>query len=158
MQIQDLTVRYPGSYHDARIFRLSGLDIRLERGDIRGLILGDSGYLCEPYLLTPVLNPTTPAERRYNEAHKGTRNIVERAIGVWKQRFRCLLRGLGLKVQNTAGVIGATSVLHNIARTANDPLPEEEIENFENDDDPPFMGNQGPGLVARRQFIERHFL
>lgn len=106
----------------------------LEQGHIRGIILGDSGYPCEPYSFTLVVNPTTPAERRYNDAHRGTRNTVERGIGIWKRRFRCLSRGRGLKLKNTAAVICATSALHNIARANNDPLPEEENENNKNDD------------------------
>ncbi|KAK7861697.1 hypothetical protein R5R35_010919 [Gryllus longicercus] len=40
LEIQDITVRYPGSFHDARIFRLSGLDIPFERGKIHRIILG----------------------------------------------------------------------------------------------------------------------
>ncbi|GLH13529.1 Uncharacterized protein GBIM_18076 [Gryllus bimaculatus] len=62
IDIQAITVRYPGSFHDARIFQLSGLSIPLEEGCIRCVILGDSGYPCETYLLTPMLNPTTLSE------------------------------------------------------------------------------------------------
>jgi hypothetical protein len=33
------------------------------------LKLADSGYPCRPYLMTPLLNPQTQPERRYNVSH-----------------------------------------------------------------------------------------
>lgn len=45
-------------------------------------------YPQRDYLMTPFLNPSTPAEAAYNAAHISTRCTIERAIGVLKQRFR----------------------------------------------------------------------
>jgi hypothetical protein len=33
-----------------------------------GYLVGDSGYLCCHYLLTPVINPANAPQRKYNEA------------------------------------------------------------------------------------------
>ena len=35
-------------------------------------LLSGSGYPCRPYLMTPLLNPQTRPERRYNVSHANT--------------------------------------------------------------------------------------
>ncbi|CAG9128856.1 unnamed protein product [Plutella xylostella] len=115
LRITDIVARWRGSTHDARIFNESSIKDRFEHNAMNGRLLGDSGYACTPYLFTPVPNPRTPQEERYNEAQIATRNTVERCFGVWKQRFRCLLHGLPISLQNGKVVIMALAVLHNIA-------------------------------------------
>ncbi|KAJ8913802.1 hypothetical protein NQ315_002708 [Exocentrus adspersus] len=94
-------------------------------------ILGDNGYACRNYLLTPVLNPTTRAERNYNGAHRSTRNIVERCFGVWKGRFLCLRKGISTKLETAVVCICAAAVLHNLRRR--EDWLENVIEEEEND-------------------------
>lgn len=53
----DIVVRHPGSNHDSVIFDRSALRVRMETGNIPGLLIGDNGYACRHYLLTPVLQP-----------------------------------------------------------------------------------------------------
>jgi hypothetical protein len=92
-------------------------------------LLGDSGYACMPYLLTPVPNPTSRAELNFNRAQISTRNTVERQYGVWKRRFPVL--DLGIRspyMLNIQAIITATAVLHNIALNHGNPEPADDAE------------------------------
>ncbi|XP_029452640.1 putative nuclease HARBI1 [Rhinatrema bivittatum] len=88
LQILHVVVKFPGSCHDAYILTLSALGTQFPEGKYgEGWLLGDGGYGCKPWLLTPLQSPCTAAEKRYNEAHGSTRNVIERTFGVLKGRF-----------------------------------------------------------------------
>lgn len=124
LQIRDIVARWPGSVHDSTIFNSSALRAQFEAGEfLHGWLLGDSGYACKDYLLTPVLNPATQAEERYNISHIQTRNLIERTFGVWKRRFPCLSMGLRMKPEKAVNIIVAAAVLHNLAINLNDTVP-----------------------------------
>ena len=55
LYIMDLVARWAGSVHDSRIFHESRLKQRYLNGELHGWLLGDSGYPCLPFLMTPVL-------------------------------------------------------------------------------------------------------
>ncbi|KAJ1138794.1 hypothetical protein NDU88_005175 [Pleurodeles waltl] len=72
--ILQVNAMFPGSVHDAYILRNSSIpDMmgQLQRHCV--WLLGDSGYPNLSWLLTPVRNPRTRAEERYNDAHGRTR-------------------------------------------------------------------------------------
>lgn len=117
LKIRNIIARWPGSVHDSTIFNNSPLCAELENGLYQNFyLLGDSGYFCKSFLLTPILNPQTIGEENYNKSHITTRNTVERCIGVWKRRFPCIHKGITLRKMDTIlKVIVATAVLHNIA-------------------------------------------
>ena len=70
MIIRDIDAKWGGSTHDAFMFTASNMATRLQRGDFgNNWLLGDSGYGCKPYLLTPLLNTQSHAERRYNRPY-----------------------------------------------------------------------------------------
>ncbi|XP_069689657.1 putative nuclease HARBI1 [Periplaneta americana] len=155
-QFLDIVSSWAGSEHDSRIFQNSRLYVRYVQGEFTGCLLGDAGYSCQRILLTPLLNPVTPADHRYNRAHKRTRCVVERMFGVWKKRFPCLSVGLRNKLENAPNIIVACAVLHNLSLEINDNLPE---------DDPDIMilpyepvpvappVQQPGGLAFRRELI-----
>lgn len=61
--------RWPGSVHDSRILRESGLWNNLNDGHFlpgEHYLLGDSGYPCKRWLLTPYLNPQPGSQSEYN--------------------------------------------------------------------------------------------
>ena len=68
LRIRDIVAHWRGSTHDSRIFREIRIRQRFEAGEFCGRLLGDSGYPCTPYLVTPLLNPHTQKEENYNRA------------------------------------------------------------------------------------------
>lgn len=103
---------------------------------------GDSGYLLESWLITPIGNLNTDDEIRFNTVHSAARSIVERAIGVLKGRWRCLCKQRMLHYKPTVCVkiINACVALHNICLAFNDGLPQEDII-YEPDVSPPGLQN-----------------
>ena len=55
-----------------------------------------------------------PKKALFNKKHCSTRNVIERAFGVLKNRWRCLLDTLELDLKNIPSIIAACFVLHNI--------------------------------------------
>ncbi|GLV46515.1 hypothetical protein CBL_20844 [Carabus blaptoides fortunei] len=80
---------------------------------IHGLLLGDGGYPCRSFLLTPI----THAAKRYNASHISTRGTVERCFGHWKAMFRSLQIGLNISLDTA---IAATAVIYNIKKDCDD--------------------------------------
>lgn len=116
LRVLNCVARWPGSTHDSRILLNSQIHDAFERGELQGVLLGDSGYPLKPWLLTPFLNPVTAAQTLYNTAHAKTRNVIERCFGVLKRRFHCLHGELKMKPERVSNIICACVVLHNLAR------------------------------------------
>ncbi|XP_033103982.1 putative nuclease HARBI1 [Anneissia japonica] len=127
MKFINAVIRWPGATHNSRIFPNSELCATFERGEVDGHLIGDKGYALRSFLLTPYFNPNTPEQRRYNRIHAVTRSIIERTIGFWKRRFRCMQEENPTSPQRICSVNAATMVLHNISRDLKLPDIDEEI-------------------------------
>ena len=158
LRIVDIVCRWPGSVHDARIFENSIIKHNLATRILDGIILGDSGYPCNNYILTPVLRPRREEERRYNASHIRTRNSVERCFGVLKRRFLCLEGKLRYSENFCCKIILACAILHNFA-IENDGIDfENEFENeLAPDEVNDIPNNNQHGNAYRTIFINRHF-
>lgn len=116
MRFIDIVARWPGSQHDSMIFDESLLKARFVRGDFKnGRLLGDAGYPNNTFILTPLRNPESVAEKTYNDSHILIRNLIERAFGVAKRRFPALSVGLQISLKLTLEVIVVCFLLHNMA-------------------------------------------
>ena len=100
-ELTNVVAKWPGSTHDARILRESTIAEEFETGMHRGLLLGDSGYPSKNWFMVPFLHPRNRADERYNVAHKRTRSIVQRTIGIWKRRFACLSQKIHMRPTRT---------------------------------------------------------
>ncbi|XP_070377009.1 putative nuclease HARBI1, partial [Dermacentor albipictus] len=124
LQFYDVVASWPGSAHDSRIFDSSRARVLYETGVVPGILLGDIGYACRPYLMTPLKDPDQGSpEYRYNNSQAKTRNSVERVFGIWKRRFPCLQMKLQVQTNTTLVVITACAALHNLSRILRDPCP-----------------------------------
>jgi len=121
--ISDVVARWPGSVHDSTIFDHRFLRAQLETSPSHGYLVGDGGYACRRYLITPLTNPATDAEKAYNAAQISARNCIERTNGRLKRRFPAVKYGLRLRSDHILPVIVATVVLHNIAAVLGDEEP-----------------------------------
>jgi len=131
LHFMNIVAKYPGSAHDSFIWHNCALYQYMKQQSIeqQRWLLGDSGYPLSPFLMTPIANPTTAAEVRYNKKHSQTRNTVERAFGLLKMRFRCLHQTGGClqsPPQRCAQIITACAVLHNLCIRNSVPAPDDD--------------------------------
>ncbi|KAI5754193.1 hypothetical protein M8J77_006645 [Diaphorina citri] len=161
MEFFDLICRWPGSAHDSRMFNASSVKLRFDNDELPGYLLGDSGYAQTRKMYTPFPDPANPQEEAYNRAQKTTRNLIERAFGVWKRKFPILKRALQNKLPNSINIIIASAILHNMTRQDNamyEPQEEEEEEERgeeEEDVDHPRVDPNGADI--RRRFAQQFF-
>lgn len=127
----DINVGWPGKVHDARVFANSSL---FERGqshtlfprimerfegvDVPVVILGDAAYPLLPWLMKPYPEnqQTTPAQTTFNNRLSKARMAVERAFGLLKGRWRCLMKRCDCRIDNINTIISACCVLHNFCQ------------------------------------------
>lgn len=130
MRFLSVNARYPGSTHDSLIWRASMVNsfmrrICVEMGERwRYYMLADNGYPLQRWLLKPYDSPSTPNAKLYNKNHRKLRSLVERAIGLLKARFRCLLleRKLRYDPLMAGYIIYSCTVLHNFLIGNNYPV------------------------------------
>lgn len=153
----NIVARWPGSTHDSFIFTDSTIGQQLtgqHRSVDDGILLGDSGYACKPFLMTPYPNPVTNQQEDFNKAHTRTRVAIEQAFGWWKRRFHLLHSEIRMKPEKACLLIGACAVLHNFAIIRREP----QLDHAVADDQPDPICYRGPedGKVVR-DYICRTF-
>ncbi|KAJ7331748.1 hypothetical protein JRQ81_013928 [Phrynocephalus forsythii] len=125
--------------HDAHVFRSSKLYMRMKQGtlvpgnpmfhytgvSIPPLILGDGVYPLCNWLMKPYAVPRNEIEKHYNKVFNRTRNIVERAFGWLKARFRRLSVRMEAHIQNLNSIVTSAVILHNICERKKHAIPEE---------------------------------
>lgn len=162
IKITNVEARYPGSFHDSRIWALSRVSNIMEQiyrtyPEERIFLMGDSGYPLRPWLMTPFTNVQEgTAEERFNNHFKFIRSIIERCNGLLKMRFRCLskYRVLHYTPAKAVEIVVACSVLHNICVGNNIELIENNEPDIVNVNIEPLhhvIGVNNPDLEAARE-------
>ena len=96
--LQIINCGFPGSVHDGRVFRNSGIwhvkmqTKRMCSFQMELFLLGDAAYPCIDWFVTPFKdNGNLSQEKSFNSIHHSqTRVHIERAFGLSKDRFRKL--------------------------------------------------------------------
>ncbi|CAG2229820.1 HARBI1 [Mytilus edulis] len=161
MKFMNIVAKWPGATHDAFIWANSNISEMFENRTIgHGWLLGDSGYPLRPWLLTPVLNPGTRQQQRYNEAHMQTRSMVERSFGLLKSRFRCIDTSGGTLLytpKRCCDIVIAVVVLHNMCIIHRIPLPADNFEDRGRLGRQHYNGNLNDGAAVRQRLINGRF-
>jgi nuclease HARBI1 len=167
LKIMAVDARWGGSVHDQTIFDNSAAKYEISRNPLfrTGFLVGDGGYGCQKYLLTPLVtrSVTTAAQKRYQKAQISTRNPIERCNGVLKRRFPALSTGLRINLSLGVVTVVACCVLHNIAIELNDSAEVfqevfDEIDNNDVNEAENFqLPNSNNGSAMRDSLIQGYF-
>ena len=155
----NIVAKWPGCTHDSHIFKSSEVGRHLIGTSLDdGILLGDSGYACAPYLMTPYPNPATASEEHYNRAHKVTRCLIERTFGLLKRRFHVVHSEIRMAPDRVCTIIVACSVLHNIAIYFREPDLDDASESDRNlaDIQDHYHGSES-GQAVRRHITNSFF-
>ncbi|ODN05798.1 putative nuclease HARBI1 [Orchesella cincta] len=122
-RIRNLTVGYPGSVHDARVFANSSIATSHNYFDEGEWIAGDSAYANTKFLVTPFKSNTAGVDdqrrKQFNRYFSGFRVNIECCFGSLKEIFQSL-KGLRVRVDKKNGHrlacnwITACCVLYNM--------------------------------------------
>lgn len=130
---RDVYAGWPGCTHDARVFRNSSLSDRAENGRIFGcnkFLIADSAYPVKPYLIPPFKDNghLSNLQKKFNKVISSARQVVERAFGLLKGRFRRLREVTSHEPSAIVGIIVCGCILHNLTI-----INHEDIEKFIDD-------------------------
>lgn len=151
--ISNVVAKWPGSVHDSRIFRASEIYQCLSQGEFSGVLLGDRGYGCQPFLLTPFTDPQE-AQQAYNHAHARTRARFEMTFGLLKARFHCLHK-LRVNPVRACDITVACAVLHNVACLRKERAPR--VPPAMDWDNPAIFPDDDSGRLLRDQYVLNYF-
>lgn len=166
LRITNINARFPGSVHDAAIWRMSTINAHFENiftnDALHYHLIGDEGYPLLPWLLIkyPGNYPENTPHGRYNRHLVRARIVIERVIGILKSRFRCLHqhRALHYNPIKAATIILSCAILHNISFAFNVPLVDGEYEYpGQNEMAVPNLDHYVQGARKRDQIVEEYF-
>ena len=133
---------FPGSIHNARVLRASSTYRKATIGDIlskpialfgnqqlKPMIIEDGAYPSSTWLLQPYSDNggLTRSQFTYNKSLFSARSVVERAFGLLKAKWRCLLKRLDSRTTNIVEDIMTCCALHNICEENGDEMEDDDF-------------------------------
>ena len=152
LKFLNIVAKWPGSTYDSCIAQFKALWNVWRRR--HGWLLGDSGYPLRPWLLTPVINPTTRQDQRYNTCHM-------RKMCCWKE-FWCVEISVPMHRYHCRNIVVQPSQmlwLYCSCSWSRIPLPpgNDNPRDQGNIDGQQYVGNQNDGAVIRTRLINNRF-
>ena len=85
-------------------------------------LIGDGAYPANTWLLKPFPNNLNLSQEhdKFSRLLSSVKVAVERAFGILKARWKCLLNGLDHNIENIPDVIISCCVLHNMCQMKGD--------------------------------------
>ena len=134
----DVSIGWPASMHDARIWRMSHLSQVIEDrlAATPYFIVGDSAYPLSLRMMTPYRDNghLSNLQKSYNRQLSAQRSVIERAFALLKGKWRKLLFVNVTNLSYIPHILAAACVLHNFVVDAE----EERIDDDNVQQPPPF--------------------
>jgi hypothetical protein len=122
------------------------------------LFAGDAAYPNSPFLVTPFRNNghLTPEQTYYNRKISGVRQVVERAIGMLKGRFRRLRSIYCHDPEDICHYIIAACVLHNLCILSDEDIGDMFDDGNDNNPNnyPALFGDNNAGRRRRDALVQ----
>ncbi|KAK5648193.1 hypothetical protein RI129_003085 [Pyrocoelia pectoralis] len=123
----DVYTGFPGSVHDAALFKQSDLYNKITTGDIdlgEFYIIGDKAYPLQTYLMVPFkdVGHLSLQQKKFNLVLSKSRAVIENAFALLKGRFRRLKYIETVKLEYIVLLIMAGTILHNLCILCKDEL------------------------------------
>lgn len=155
MEFIDIYFGWPGSTHDARVWKNSPIYYKLKNQALLPEdfhLLGDSAYPLDVFIMIPYRDNghLTARQKKFNKTLSSSRVQVENAIGMLKQVFR-RLKYLDADVENLKYYVVAACILHNLRIKNGMNLDIEENENDENNVEGEERGEREDGLGRQKR-------
>ncbi|XP_018578669.1 putative nuclease HARBI1 isoform X2 [Anoplophora glabripennis] len=148
----------PGSMHDARLFRKSGIYRKITEDPTflgNGFLLGDTAYPNTSWLVTPYKeNPRlTENQKTFNYRISVARVVVENSFGLLKGRFRRLKKLENFDLQFCSKIVLCACILHNICLNEKDFIDTESTDFNQPSNQPDQSGTNStiPNITGNRQ-------
>jgi hypothetical protein len=144
---RDIFVGWTGKSHDSRVFKNSPLYLECQKKsflpnnlsrsiagkEISPLILGDSAYSLEEWLMKPYSDRgnLSREEKSFNFSLSRSRVVVENAFGRLKGRFQCISKRIDTSVENSVKIVSACCILHNFCEISNQSFSEDWLQGID---------------------------